>query len=73
MQALVGNSVSEVLGIPFSVPQGLCTGPALYSIYSSTLQMLSQGILVSLLGYGDDKTLYDLFNLNMMGDEDRKR
>ena len=34
---------------------------------------LTQGYLVNLLGYADDKTLYDTFNLNSNGDEDSKR
>ena len=33
---------------------------------------LIQGYLVNLLSYVDDKTLYDTFNLNSMGDEDSK-
>ena len=34
---------------------------------------LMQGYLVNLLGYADDKKLYDTFNLNSSGDEDSKR
>ena len=29
VQVLIGNSVSEAVGIPFSVPQGSCAGPVL--------------------------------------------
>ena len=36
------------------------------------LEKLMQGLLVNLLWYADYKTLYDTFDLNMMGDEDRK-
>ena len=63
---LVGNSVSEAVGIPVSVP-------VLYNTYSSMMGKLTQGYLVNLLGYADDKTLYDTFHLNSMGDEDSKR
>ena len=34
---------------------------------------LTQGYLVNILGYADDKTLYNIFNLNSNGDEDSKR
>ena len=37
VQVLVGNSVSEALGIPFSVQHGSCAGPVLYDMYSSTM------------------------------------
>ena len=33
---------------------------------------VTKGYLVNLLGYSDDKTLYDTFNLNSKGDEDSK-
>ena len=73
VQVVIGNSVSEAVGIPFSVPQGSCAGPVVYDMYSSTLGKLRQGYLVNLLGYADDKTLYNTFNLNSKGDEDSKR
>ena len=37
------------------------------------LDKLTQGHLVNLLGYADDKTLYNIFNLNSKGDEESKR
>ena len=61
VQVLIGNSVSEAVGIPFSVPQGSCAGPLLYNMYSSTISMLIQGYLVNFLGYADDKALCDTF------------
>ena len=61
MLLLIGNSVSEAVGIPFSVPQGSCAGPVLYNIYSSMMGKLTHGYLVNLLGYADDKTLYNTF------------
>ena len=73
VQVLIGNSVSEAVGIPFSVPQESCAGPVLYNMYCSTMGKLTQGYLVNLLGYADDRTLYDTFNLNSMGDEESKR
>ena len=39
----------------------------------STMGKSTQGYLVNLLDYADDKTLYDTFNLNSLGDEDSKR
>ena len=72
VQILIGNSVSEAVGIPFSLQQGSCAGPLLY-MYPSLMGKLTQGYLVNLQGYADDKTLYDTFNLNSMGDEDSKR
>ena len=73
VQVLIGNSVSEAVDIPFSVPQGSCAGPVLFNKYSSMLGKLTQGYLVNLLGYADDKTLSNTFNLNGKGDKDRKR
>ena len=73
MHILIGNSISETVGNPFSVPQGSCAGPVLYNMYSSIMDKLRQGYLVNLLGYADDKTLNDTFNLNSKSDEDRKR
>ena len=55
------------------MPQGSCAGPVLYNIYSSTLGKLTHGYLVNLLGYADDKTLCDTFDLNIIGEEDSKR
>ena len=41
VQVLIGNSVSEAVGFPFSVPQGSCAGPVLYNMYSSTMGKLT--------------------------------
>ena len=41
-------------------------------MYSSMMGRLTQGYLVNVLGYVDDKTLYNTFNLNIKGDKDRK-
>ena len=37
------------------------------------MDKLTQGYLVNLLGYADDKTLCNTFNLNSKGDEGGKR
>ena len=37
-QVLIGNTRSKEIDLPFSVPQGSCAGPVLYSAYASTLQ-----------------------------------
>ena len=42
-------------------------------MYSSMMDKLTQGCLVNLLGYADNKTLYNTFNLNSKGAEDNKR
>ena len=34
---------------------------------------LTQGYLVNLLGYAEDKKLYDTFNLNSISGDDSKR
>ena len=73
VQILVGNSVSEAVSIPFFVPQISCAGPVQHNICSSTIGSLTQGYLVNLLGYVNEKTLYSAFNLKSMGDEDSKR
>ena len=41
MQVLVGNSVSEAVSIPFSIPQGSCADPVLNNMYSSTMGKLT--------------------------------
>ena len=57
VQVLGRNSVSEAVSIQFSDLQWSCAGPELYSMYFSTLGKLTQGYLVNILGYADDKTL----------------
>ena len=64
VQVLIGNSVSEAVDIPFSVPQGSCAGPVLYNMYSSTMDKLPQGYLVNLLGYADD-WWFDFYGLKL--------
>ena len=38
----VGDKRSALVDLPFSVPQGYCTGPTLYSAYASTLREVIQ-------------------------------
>ena len=42
-------------------------------MYTSMMDKLTQDYLVNPLGYANDKTLYNTFNLNSKGDEDSKR
>ena len=37
-QVLIGDTRSKEIDLPFSVPQGSCAGPVVYSAYASTLQ-----------------------------------
>ena len=49
----ITGSRSQSRMIDFSVPQGSCAGPVLYSIYASTLQtVIPEGI--DLNGFADD-------------------
>ena len=73
VQVEIENSIPEAVGILFSVPQGSCAGTVLYNMYSSKMGKLTQGYLVNLLHYADDKTLYNSFNLNSKGEGDSKR
>ena len=71
VEVLVINYVWKVLSISFSMPQGLCAGPVVYNIYSSTPEKLIQGFLLILLNI--QITKYSNIHLNMMDDEDRKQ
>ena len=52
-QVKVGDSISKVMDLPFSVPQGSCSGANLYSVCASTLQeVIPEGI--DLHGFADD-------------------
>ena len=41
----VGDKKSAPINLPFSVPQGSCAGPTLYSAYASTLREVIQDLL----------------------------
>ena len=53
----INNSYSTSRELPFSVPQGSCTGPVLYSVYASTIQHIITNDQISLYGYADDHGL----------------
>ena len=42
-------------------------------MYSNTLGKLTQGFLINFLSYADDRTLYNTFSLNIIGNEISKR
>ena len=57
----IGSSYSSARELNFSVPQGSCAGPVLFSVYASTIQnVVTQDI--SLHGYADDHALKISFN-----------
>ena len=52
----IKNSYSTSRELPFSVPQGSCAGPVLYSVYASTIRHIIND-QISLYGYADDHGL----------------
>ena len=46
------------ISIDFSVPQGSCLGPVLFTYYSSTLQHVVNARGNNLCGYADDHGVY---------------
>ena len=61
---------SEPRPLHFSVPQGSCMGPVLFTCYSSTLATAVQGGQ-EILGYADDHSFYDTFNIRDCTEEQR--
>jgi hypothetical protein len=56
----VGESYSSTQQLTFSVPQGSCAGPTLYSVYASTMrEVIPHGIDVH--GYADDHAIKTSF------------
>ena len=53
----IRNSYSTPRELPFSVPQGSCPGPVLYSVYALTIQHIITNEKISLYGYADDHGL----------------
>ena len=51
-----GQSYSKNTPLDFSVPQGSCAGPILYSNYASTMRYIVPGEM-SLHGYADDQAI----------------
>ena len=53
----INKSYSTPRELPFSVPQGSCAGPVLYSVYALTIQHTITNDQISLYGYADDHGL----------------
>ena len=53
----INNSYPTPRELPFSVPQGSCTGPVLYHVYALTIQHIIMNDQISLYGYADDHGL----------------
>ena len=59
---------SSIHSLDFSVPQGSCAGPILYTVYASTLQyQISEGM--DLNGFPDDHSINKSFNPNDRDEE----
>ena len=56
----VGESYSNKKELTFSVPQGSCAGPTLYSIYASTVSEVIPNI-IDIHGYADDHAIKTSF------------
>lgn len=57
----VGESYSSRKQITFSVPQGSCAGPTLYSVYASTMaEVVPQNLDIH--GYADDHAIKTAYN-----------
>ena len=58
----------SIHSLDFSVPQGSCTGPMLYTVHASMLQyQISEGM--DLNGFADDHSVNKSFNPNERNDE----
>ncbi len=68
-QAAIGNSYSDRKSLSFSVPQGSCMGPTLYTLYASTLQTVIPPS-VNIHGYADDHALKEKFDPRTPGAEE---
>ena len=53
----VSDKKSAPIDIPFSVPQGSCAGPTLYSVYASTLREVIQDPLSQPGGYKSNPSI----------------
>ena len=56
----INGTISSELALPFSVLQGSCAGPVLFSLYISTLYQTLQdkGSGSEVIGYADDTSVY---------------
>ena len=67
-QVDIKGARSSIHSLDFSVPQGSCTGPILYTVYASTLQYQnSEGM--DLNGFADDHSINKSFNPNDRDEE----
>ena len=67
-QVDINGARSSIHSLDFSVPQGSCTGPMLYTVYASMLQyQISEGM--ELNGFADDHLVNRSFNSNDRNDE----
>ena len=67
-QVDISGARSSMHSLDFSVPQGSCTGPMLYTVYASTLQyQISEGM--DLNGFTDDHSVNKSFNPNDRDEE----
>ena len=69
-QVDINGARSSMHSLDFSVPQGNCAGPMLYTGYTSTLQyQISEGM--DLNGFADDHLVNKSFNPNDRDEEQR--
>ena len=62
-QVDINRTRSSIQPLDFSVPQGSCAGPMLYTVYASTLQyQILEGM--GLNGFADDHSVNRSFNPN---------
>ena len=69
LQVMIGKELSSERNLPFSVPQGSCTGAQLFNLYCSTLHEVVISLEenekpLSLYGFADDHTVCDQFKAN---------
>ena len=61
LQVSINNDLSSIKDLTFSVPQGSCAGPVLYSLYAATLQEVIPAT-VAIHGYADDHAFKSSFS-----------
>ena len=61
MRVNVGEAYSTPKSLHFSVPQGSCAGPVLYTAYASTMREVVKRFNINIMGYADDHAIYNSF------------